>query len=138
MAIGFLSFGVWVHHMFTAGLPLLAYGFFAASTTVIAVPMAVKVFNWIATIWGRTLIFSTAMLYALGFVAMFTIGELTGIMLSVVPIAWQVNASYFLVAHLHHVLFGGTVFGIFAGSYYWFPKMAGRMLSNGWARSSSD
>lgn len=128
VAIGFLSFGVWAHHMFTAGMPLPAQIFFMITSIIIAVPTAVKIFNWIGTLWGGTLIFTTALLFAIGFVSMFTIGGLTGIMLAVVPIDWQVNASYFVVAHFHYVLFGGTVFGTFAGTFYWFPKFTGRLL----------
>jgi cytochrome c oxidase subunit I len=129
VAIGFLSFGVWAHHMFAAGLPLVAEGFFAFMTVIIAIPTAVKIFNWIASLWGGTLIFTTALLNAVAFVGMFTIGGLTGVMLGVVPIDWQVNSSYFVVAHFHYVLFGGTMFGVFAGTYYWFPKVSGRMLN---------
>ena len=129
VAIGFLSFGVWAHHMFTAGLPLVAEGFFAFSTVIIAIPTAVKIFNWMASLWGGTLIFTSALLNAVAFVGMFTIGGLTGVMLGVVPIDWQVNASYFVVAHFHYVLFGGTMFGVFAGTYYWFPKITGRLLN---------
>ncbi len=128
VAIGFLSFGVWAHHMFVAGLPLVAQGFFAITSMVIAVPTAVKIFNWLGTIWGGALNLKTPMLNALAFVAMFTIGGLTGVMVAVVPFDWQVSASYFIVAHFHYVLFGGTMFGVFAGTYFWFPKITGRML----------
>jgi len=131
VAIGFLSFGVWAHHMFAAGLPLVAEGFFAFSTVIIAIPTAVKIFNWMATLWGGSLIFTSALLNAVAFVSMFTIGGLTGVMLGVVPIDWQVNSSYFVVAHFHYVLFGGTMFGVFAGTYYWFPKITGRLLDEG-------
>ncbi|MCL4544074.1 MAG: cytochrome c oxidase subunit I [Chloroflexi bacterium] len=130
VAIGFLSFGVWAHHMFTSGLPLVAQGFFAFTTVIIAVPTAVKIFNWIGTLWGGDLDFKTPLLFAVAFVGMFTIGGLTGVMLGVVPIDWQVNASYFVVAHFHYVLFGGTVFGVFAGTYFWYPKIIGRMMDD--------
>ncbi|GAC1392913.1 MAG: hypothetical protein NVSMB38_18290 [Ktedonobacteraceae bacterium] len=128
VAIGFLSFTVWAHHMFAVGLPPIAQAFFATSTTLIAIPTAVKIFNWIGTIWGGKLVFKTPMLFALGFVAMFLIGGLNGAALGVVPFDYQMTDSYFVVAHLHYVLFGGSVFGVFAGIYYWFPKMTGKML----------
>ncbi|HVB75677.1 MAG TPA: cytochrome c oxidase subunit I [Ktedonobacteraceae bacterium] len=131
VAIGFLSFTVWAHHMFAVGLPLVAQAFFATSTTLIAIPTAVKIFNWIATVYGGKIRFNVAMLFALGFIAMFLIGGLNGAALAVVPFDYQVTDTYFVVAHLHYVLFGGTVFGIFAGIYYWFPKMSGRKLNEG-------
>ncbi len=134
VAIGFLSFGVWAHHMFTAGLPLVAQGVFAFTTVIIAIPTAVKIFNWLGTLWGGALDFKTPLLFAVGFVGMFTIGGLTGVMLGVVPIDWQVNASYFVVAHFHYVLFGGSIFGVFAGTYYWYPKIIGRMLNDTWGK----
>ncbi|MBV9019726.1 MAG: cytochrome c oxidase subunit I [Ktedonobacteraceae bacterium] len=128
VAIGFLSFTVWAHHMFAVGLPPIAQAFFATSTTLIAIPTAVKIFNWIATIFGGKISFKVPMLFALGFVAMFLIGGLNGAALAVVPFDYQVTDTYFVVAHLHYVLFGGTVFGVFAGTYYWFPKMTGKFL----------
>ncbi len=131
VAIGFLSFTVWAHHMFAVGLPVIAQAFFATSTTLIAIPTAVKIFNWIATTWGGKLSFKAPMLFALGFIAMFLIGGLNGAALAVVPFDYQVTDSYFVVAHLHYVLFGGTVFGVFAGIYYWFPKMTGKFLGEG-------
>jgi cytochrome c oxidase subunit I len=130
VAIGFLSFTVWAHHMFAVGLPPIAQAFFATSTTLIAIPTAVKIFNWIATVWGGKVILSAPMLFALGFIAMFLIGGLNGAALAVVPFDYQVTDSYFVVAHLHYVLFGGSVFGIFGGIYYWFPKMTGRLLGD--------
>ena len=130
VAIGFLSFTVWAHHMFAVGLPPIAQAFFATSTTLIAIPTAVKIFNWIATVWGGKVILRAPMLFALGFIAMFLIGGLNGAALAVVPFDYQVTDSYFVVAHLHYVLFGGSVFGIFAGIYYWFPKMTGRFLGD--------
>ncbi|HEU5229025.1 MAG TPA: cytochrome c oxidase subunit I [Ktedonobacteraceae bacterium] len=129
VAIGFLSFTVWAHHMFAVGLPPIAQAFFATSTTLIAIPTAVKIFNWLATIWGGKISFKTPMLFVLGFIAMFLIGGLNGVALAVVPFDYQVTDTYFVVAHLHYVLFGGTAFGIFAGIYYWFPKFSGKMLS---------
>ncbi len=130
VAIGFLSFTVWAHHMFAVGLPPIAQAFFATSTTLIAIPTAVKIFNWIATVWGGKVILNAPMLFALGFIAMFLIGGLNGAALAVVPFDYQVTDSYFVVAHLHYVLFGGSVFGIFAGIYYWFPKLTGRFLGD--------
>ena len=131
VAIGFLSFTVWAHHMFAVGLPPLAQAFFASSTTLIAIPTAVKIFNWVATTWGGKLRFNVAMLFALGFISMFLIGGLNGAALAVVPFDYQVTDTYFIVAHIHYVLFGGSVLGMFAGMYYWFPKMSGRMLDEG-------
>jgi cytochrome c oxidase subunit I len=128
VAIGFLSFTVWAHHMFAVGLPPIAQAFFATSTTLIAIPTAVKVFNWCATMWGGKIVLKVPMLFAIGFVAMFLIGGINGVALAVVPFDYQVTDSYFVVAHLHYVLFGGSVFGIFAGIYYWFPKMTGKLL----------
>ncbi|GAC1385528.1 MAG: hypothetical protein NVSMB33_14670 [Ktedonobacteraceae bacterium] len=128
VAIGFLSFTVWAHHMFAVGLPEVAQAFFATSTTLIAIPTAVKIFNWIATIWGGKISFKVPMLFALGFIAMFLIGGLDGVALAVVPVDYQVTDTYFVVSHLHYVLFGGTVLGVFAGIFYWFPKMTGRLL----------
>ncbi|HZO75892.1 MAG TPA: cytochrome c oxidase subunit I [Ktedonobacteraceae bacterium] len=129
VAIGFLSFTVWAHHMFAVGLPPIAQAFFATSTTLIAIPTAVKIFNWLATIWGGKISFKAPMLFALGFIGMFLIGGLNGVALAVVPFDYQVTDTYFVIAHLHYVLFGGTAFGIFAGIYYWFPKFSGKMLS---------
>ncbi|MGZ3611686.1 MAG: cytochrome c oxidase subunit I [Ktedonobacteraceae bacterium] len=129
VAIGFLSFTVWAHHMFAVGLPLVAQAFFATSTTLIAIPTAVKIFNWIGTIYGGKISFKAPMLFALGFIAMFLIGGLNGAALAIVPFDYQVTDTYFVVAHLHYVLFGGSVLGIFAGIYYWFPKITGKLLN---------
>jgi cytochrome c oxidase subunit 1 len=128
VAIGFLSFGVWAHHMFVAGMPLLADAFFAFASMTIAIPTAVKIFNWIGTLWGGALRFTTALLFGVAFIGNFLVGGLTGVMVAVVPVDWQVTASYFVVAHIHYVLFGGTVLGVFAATYYWFPKITGRLL----------
>jgi heme/copper-type cytochrome/quinol oxidase subunit 1 len=128
VAIGFLSFTVWAHHMFAVGLPTIANAFFAATSTLIALPTGVKTFNWLATTWGGRLRFTTAMLFALGFIVQFVIGGLSGVSLAVVPFDLQVTDSYFLVAHLHYVLPAGALMALFAGLYYWFPKMSGRML----------
>jgi cytochrome c oxidase subunit 1/cytochrome c oxidase subunit I+III len=134
VAIGFLSFGVWAHHMFTAGLGYTWDVVFGASSMLIAIPTGIKIFNWIATMWGGAIRFTTAMLFAMSFLVMFTIGGLSGITFAVVPIDWQTTDTYYVVAHFHYVLFGGTLFAIFAAVYYWFPKMTGRMLSETWGK----
>ncbi len=128
VAIGFYSMLVWAHHMFSVGLPNFLNVFFMLSSMVIAVPTGVKIFNWIATTWRGNLIFDTAMLWALGFIAVFTIGGLSGIFLAAFPVDWQVTDTYYVVAHMHYVLFGGAVFGVFAGLFYWWPKLFGRLL----------
>jgi cytochrome c oxidase subunit 1 len=128
VAIGFYSMLVWAHHMFTVGLPGYLQGFFMISSMIIAVPTGIKIFNWLATTWRGNIHFDTAMLYALGFIAVFTIGGLSGIFVAAYPFDWQAQDTYFIVAHLHYVLFGGSIFGIFAGLYYWWPKIFGRML----------
>lgn len=129
VAIGFLSFTVWAHHMFAVGLPPIAQAFFATSTTLIAIPTAVKIFNWIGTIFGGKISFKVPMLFALAFIGMFLIGGLNGVALAIVPVDYQLTDTYFVVSHLHYVLFGGTALGVFAGIYYWFPKMTGKFLS---------
>jgi heme/copper-type cytochrome/quinol oxidase subunit 3 len=134
VAIGFLSLLVWAHHMFAVGLGHTVDFFFAMSSMAIAVPTGVKIFNWTATMYGGRLRFTTSMMFAVGFLAMFTIGGLSGIAFAAVPIDWQLTDSYFVVAHFHYVLFGGTAFAVFAGVYYWFPKITGRMLSEPWGR----
>ncbi len=128
VAIGFYSMLVWAHHMFSVGMPNFLNVFFMLSSMVIAVPTGVKIFNWIATTWRGNLIFDTAMLWALGFIAVFTVGGLSGIFLAAFPVDWQVTDTYYVVAHMHYVLFGGAVFGVFAGLFYWWPKLFGRML----------
>ena len=128
LAIGFLSLLVWAHHMFTTGLPVGLDSFFMISSMVIAVPTGIKIFNWLATTWRGNLRFDTPMLFALGFIGLFTIGGLSGIFLAAFPVDWQLNDSYYVVAHLHYVLFGGSIFGIFGGLYFWWPKMFGRLL----------
>jgi cytochrome c oxidase subunit I len=129
VAIGFLSFTVWAHHMFAVGLPPIAQAFFATSTTLIAIPTAVKIFNWVATVFGGKISFKPAMMFALGFLALFLIGGLNGAALAVVPFDYQVTDTYFVVSHIHYVLFGGSAMAIFAGFYYWFPKMTGKLLN---------
>jgi cytochrome c oxidase subunit I len=128
VAIGFLSFTVWAHHMFAVGLPVAAQTFFAAASMAIAVPTAIKIFNWIATMWGGTIRLTAAMHFAIGFIANFIIGGLSGVMVATVPFDWQVTDTYFIVAHMHYVMFGGSMLAVFAGVYYWFPKITGRRL----------
>jgi cytochrome c oxidase subunit 1 len=128
VAIGFFSMLVWAHHMFTVGLPFSLQTYFMIASMIIAVPTGMKIFNWLATLWRGNLSFETPMLYALGFLSLFVIGGLTGIYLAAFPIDWQLHDSYFVVAHFHYTLFGGVVFAIFAGLFYWWPKMFGRRL----------
>jgi cytochrome c oxidase subunit 1 len=130
-SIAFLSFTVWAHHMFTTGLGPIATSFFAASTMLIAVPTGVKIFNWISTVYGGSLSLKPPALFSLGFVAMFTIGGLSGVMHASPPVDTQHQDTYFVVAHFHYVLFGGSIFGLFGGIYYWFPKVSGRLLNEG-------
>ena len=136
VAIAFLGLLVWAHHMFSTPVSTIVLAFFMLSSMVIAVPTGVKIINWIATLWRGTIIFKTPLLFAVGLIGVFTVGGLSGIFLAVFPIDWQLTDTYFVVAHLHYVLFGGSVFGIFAGIYYWFPKMSGRMLSEGLGKLS--
>ena len=126
--IGFMGWGVWSHHMFTVGLGPYANAAFAGSTMVIAIPTGVKIFNWIATMWGGSINIKTPLLFAVGFVFLFIIGGLSGVMHASPPSDAQQQDTYFIVAHIHYVLFGGSIFAIFAGIYYWWPKMTGRML----------
>ena len=128
VGIAFVSMLVWAHHMFAVGLPDYLQGFFMLTSMAVAVPTGVKIFNWLATTWRGNIHFDTAMLFALGFIGVFTIGGLSGIFLAAYPFDWQVTDTYFVVAHLHYVLFGGSMFAIFGGLYYWWPKMFGRML----------
>ena len=127
--IGFLGFMVWVHHMFTVGLDTNITIFFALTTMLIAVPTGIKIFNWLFTMRGGRIRFDTPMLYALGFIFTFVIGGVTGVMLGTVPADYQYHDSYFVVAHLHYVIIGATIFGVFSGVYYWWPKMFGKLLN---------
>ena len=120
--IAFLGFGVWAHHMFTTGLGAWATAAFSGATMAIGVPTGVKIFNWLATMWGGTIRFRTPMLFALGFISMFMLGGLSGVMHAAVPVDTQQQDTYFVVAHFHYVLFGGSIFGLTAGIYYWFPQ----------------
>jgi cytochrome c oxidase subunit 1 len=126
--IAFLGFGVWSHHMFTTGMGPIADTFFSLSTMLIAIPTGVKIFNWLGTMWFGSLQYRTPMYFAVGFIAMFIIGGLSGVMHSSPPADLQQNDTYFIVAHFHYVLFGGSIFALTAGAYYWWPKMFGRML----------
>ncbi|MDQ3521808.1 MAG: cytochrome c oxidase subunit I, partial [Gemmatimonadota bacterium] len=126
--IAWLGWGVWSHHQFAVGLGPIAESFFAVSTMLIAIPTGVKVFNFLATMWGGSIRFTTSMLFAVGFILMFTIGGISGVMHSAAPADLQQTDTYFVVAHLHYVFFGGTVLGLWSGMYYWFPKVTGRML----------
>ncbi|HVQ52501.1 MAG TPA: cytochrome c oxidase subunit I [Mycobacterium sp.] len=128
-AIGFLGWGVWAHHMFASGLGPVSVAVFSVTTMLIAIPTGVKIVNWTLTMWGGKLRFTTAMLFAIGLIVEFTIGGLSGVTHSVSPSDTQQTDTYYIVAHFHYVLFGGAVFGIFAGFYYWWPKIFGRMLS---------
>jgi cytochrome c oxidase subunit I len=129
VAIALLSFGVWVHHMFAAGLGNTVNSFFAASSMLIGVPTGIKIFNWIGTMYGGRIRFTVSMLFAIAFLIEFTIGGLSGIAFSIVPIDLQLTDSYFVVAHFHYVLLGGSLFGLFSAIFYWFPKITGRMLN---------
>ncbi|MGH7424954.1 MAG: cytochrome c oxidase subunit I, partial [Candidatus Methylomirabilales bacterium] len=128
IAIGFMGWGVWAHHMFSVGLGPVANAAFAASTMFIAVPTGIKIFNWLATLWGGSIRFSTPLLFAVGFVAMFIIGGLSGVTHAVVTHDYQQTDTYYVVAHFHYVLFGGAIFGLVSGMYYWFPKVYGRLM----------
>jgi cytochrome c oxidase subunit 1 len=129
VGIAFISMIVWAHHMFTVGLGWGLQSFFMIATMLVAVPTGVKILNWLATMWRGNLIFDTPMLFALGFIAIFTIGGLTGIYLGAFPVDWQVQDTYFVVAHFHYTMFGGAVFAVFAALHYWWPKMFGRLLN---------
>ncbi len=130
IAIGFMGWGVWVHHMFAVGLGPVATAAFSVSTMLIAVPTGVKIFNWLGTLWGGSLRFRTPLLFAIGFVVMFTIGGLSGVTHALVPADRQQTDTYYIVAHFHYVLFGGSILGLFGGIYFWYPKVFGRQLDD--------
>ncbi len=134
LAISFLGLIVWAHHMFTSGTPAWLRMFFMIATMIIAVPTGIKVFSWLATIWGGKLRLNSAMIFGMGFISMFVIGGLSGIMVASVPFDIHVHDTYFVVAHLHYVLFGGSVFGLYGALYHWFPKMTGRMMNETWGK----
>jgi cytochrome c oxidase subunit 1 len=127
--IGFLGFGVWAHHMFAVGMGPVADSVFSLTTMLIAIPTGVKIFNWISTMWGGALRFTTAMKFAAALVGLFTIGGISGVMHSSPPADLQQTDTYFIVAHFHYVLFGGSMFGLFAGTYFYYPKITGRLMS---------
>ena len=129
VTIGFISLGVWAHHMFTIGMTSYGNAFFVASTMAIAVPTGIKIFNWLGTMWGGKIVFKTPMLFCIGFLFQFLIAGLTGVMLAAAPFDWQLGNSYFVVAHFHYVIVGGILFALFAAFYYWFPKMSGKMYN---------
>jgi cytochrome c oxidase subunit I len=129
VAIGFLSFAVWGHHMFAAGMGKTLDLVFSLASVLIAIPTGVKIFNWLATLWGGSIRFTSSMLFALAFLILFTLGGISGVSMAIVPVDREVTDTYYVVAHFHYVLFGGTLFAILAGIYYWFPKITGRLLS---------
>jgi cytochrome c oxidase subunit 1 len=126
-SIAILSFIVWAHHMFSTGMPVTAQLFFMYATMLIAVPTGVKIFNWVATMWRGSMTFETPMLFAIGFIFVFTMGGFTGLILAVTPIDIQMQDTYYVVAHFHYVLVAGALFGIFGGAYFWLPKWTGHM-----------
>jgi cytochrome c oxidase subunit 1 len=134
IAIGFIGFGVWAHHMFATGLGPVANTAFGISTMIIAVPTGVKIFNWLGTMWRGDIRFATPMLFAVAFIAQFVVGGLSGVTHAVVPADYQQTDTYYVVAHFHYVLFAGAIFGLFAGIYYWWPKVFGRMLNERWGK----
>jgi len=133
-SIAILSFIVWAHHMFTSGMPVTGQLFFMYATMLIAVPTGVKIFNWVATMWRGSMTFETPMLFAIGFIFVFTMGGLTGIILSAAPLDIQLHDTYYVVAHFHYVLVAGSLFALFAGTYYWLPKWTGHYYDEGLAK----
>jgi cytochrome c oxidase subunit I len=136
VAIAFLGLLVWAHHMFTTPTPTVVLAFFMLASFTIAVPTGIKIFNWIATLWRGKVVFKTALYFAAALPALFVIGGISGVILAIFPVDWQLHDTYFVVAHFHYVLFGGSVFGLFAGLYYWFPKMSGRLMSEALGKTS--
>jgi cytochrome c oxidase subunit 1 len=127
--IAFLATLVWAHHMFASPVPIVVLGFFMLSSFLIGIPTGVKIFNWISTMWRGSLVMTASLYWAAGMIAIFLLGGITGIFLAVFPVDWQLNDTYFVVAHFHYTIFGGAVFPVMAGLYYWFPKMTGRLLN---------
>src|SRR5690606_5506779 len=127
----FLSFGLWVHHMYATGIPRIALSFFAGASLAVAIPSGIQVFAWIATLWNGRPELKTPLLFVIGFVVIFVLGGLTGVMVAMVPFDWQAHDTYFVVAHFHYVLFGGMVFPLFAALTFYLPRSTGRMLSEG-------
>jgi len=136
IVIAFLATLVWAHHLFTAPMPLVVLGFFMISSFLIGIPTGVKIFNWTATLWRGSLVMTASMYWAIGFIIVFLIGGITGIFLAVFPVDWQLNDTYFVVAHFHYVLMGGAVFTIMSGTYYWYPKMTGRLCDERLGKAS--
>jgi cytochrome c oxidase subunit I len=136
VAIAFLGLLVWAHHMFATPTSTVVLAFFMLSSFTIAVPTGIKIFNWIATLWRGSIVMRTALYFAAALPATFVIGGISGVILAIFPVDWQLTDTYFVVAHIHYVLFAGSVFGILAGLYYWFPKMTGRLLSEGLGKLS--
>jgi heme/copper-type cytochrome/quinol oxidase subunit 1 len=130
VVIGVLGFTVWAHHMFATGMPSLSLLIFSADSFLIAIPTGVKIFAWLATMWNGQLRFQSPMLFALGLISLFTIGGISGVQLATIPLDWQLTDTYYVVGNIHYVLFGGAIFGLFAGLYYWFPKITGRILDD--------
>lgn len=129
VATGLAGFGVWVHHMFATGIPQVSVNFFSAGSMLVSIPSAVQIFAWLATMWYGRVVLKTPMLFAIAFIVQFILGGISGVMTAVVPFDWQAHDTYFIVAHIHYVLAGGSMFAVFAAAYYWFPKMTGRMLN---------
>ena len=129
VSIGFVSLGVWAHHMFSVGMPSWGNAFFVITSMTVGVPTGIKIFNWVGTMWGGKIRYTTPMIFCVAFLAQFLLAGLTGIMLASAPFSWHLTLSYFTVAHFHYVIVGGILFALFAAFYYWFPKMTGRMLS---------
>ena len=136
IVIAFLATLVWAHHLFTAPIPIVVLGFFMLSSFLIGIPTGVKIFNWTATLWRGSLVMTASLYWAIGFIGIFIVGGITGIFLAVFPVDWQLNDTYFVVAHFHYTLMGGAVFSIMAGTYYWYPKMTGRLCSERLGKAS--
>jgi cytochrome c oxidase subunit 1 len=134
LTISVVGMFVWVHHMFTSGTPPWMRLFFTISTLIVAVPTGIKIFSWVATLWGGKIRFTSAMLFAIGLLSMFVFGGISGVTLGTAPFDVHVHDTYYVVGHFHYVLFGGSVFGIYAGIYHWYPKMTGRMMNETWGR----